>query len=128
MAEPLSNSAEAQEPTFEQALEQLEGIVHDLEEGRIGLAESLSRYEQGIKLLKQCYGLLQRAERRIELLNSADSQGRAETEPFDDQVMSLEEKAQARSRRRSKRKSLPPESAGENSARHDDVDESGTLF
>jgi len=128
LAEPLSNSAEAQEPTFEQALEQLEGIVHDLEEGRIGLAESLSRYEQGIKLLKQCYGLLQRAERRIELLNSADSQGRAETEPFDDQVMSLEEKAQARSRRRSKRKSLPPESAGENSARHDDVDESGTLF
>ncbi len=96
MTEPSTDSAKGQEPTFEQALEQLEAIVHDLEEGRIGLAESLSRYEQGIKLLKQCYGLLQRAERRIELLSSADSQGRAETEPFDDQVMSLEEKTQAR--------------------------------
>jgi exodeoxyribonuclease VII small subunit len=118
----------AQEPTFEQALEQLELIVRELEEGRIGLADSLSRYEQGVKLLKQCSGLLERAERRIELLNSADSQGRAVTEAFDDQVMSLEEKAQARGRRRSKKNSLPSEPPAEKLARPGDVDESGTLF
>ena len=92
------------------------------------MAESLSRYEHGVKLLKQCYGLLERAERRIELLNSADSQGRAVTEAFDDQVMSLEEKAQTRSRRRSKKNSLPTEPSEEKLTRSDDVDESGTLF
>ncbi len=128
MAEPDKESASDQELSFEQALEQLELIVRDLEEGRIGLAESLLRYEQGVKLLKQCYGLLERAERRIELLSSADSQGRAVTEAFDDQVMSLEEKAQARSRRRSKKNSLPTEPTGEKLAREDNVDESGTLF
>jgi exodeoxyribonuclease VII small subunit len=128
LAEPSTDPASGPEPTFEQALELLEVIVCDLEEGRIGLAESLSRYEQGVKLLKQCYGLLEKAERRIELLSSADSQGRAVTEAFDDQVMSLEEKAQSRSRRRSKKNSLPMEPPGEKLTRSDDVDESGTLF
>ena len=52
-------------PSFEQALASLEGIVHDLEEGQIGLAESLARYEQGVKYLRQCYELLQTAERKM---------------------------------------------------------------
>jgi exodeoxyribonuclease VII small subunit len=128
LAEPSTDPTPVPEPTFEQALEQIEIIVRELEEGRIGLAESLSHYEHGVKLLKQCYGLLERAERRIELLSSSDSQGRAVTEAFDDQVMSLEEKAQVRSRRRSKKNSLPSEPPAERLSRPDDVDESGTLF
>ena len=41
----------ASEPLrFEDALERLEEIVHSLEEGDIGLNESLERYEEGIKL------------------------------------------------------------------------------
>ena len=40
---------------FEDALERLEEIVHSLEEGDIGLNESLERYEEGIKLLRQSY-------------------------------------------------------------------------
>ncbi len=126
--EPSAENSSGAEPSFEQALEQLELIVRELEEGRIGLAESLSRYESGVKLLRQCYGLLERAERRIELLKSADALGSAVTESFDEQAMSLEEKAQARGRRRSKRNSLPADEVGDKLPRTGDVDEPGTLF
>ena len=72
------------EPSFEQALARLEAIVHELEDGDVGLAEALSSYETGVKLLRQCHGLLERAERRIELLTRVDASGEATVEPLDD--------------------------------------------
>jgi len=68
---------------FEEALEQLEEIVRELEEGEIGLEESLKRYEDGVKLLRQCYGILEKAERRIELVTGVGDDGQPTTEPFD---------------------------------------------
>ena len=52
-------------PPFEHALAELERLVRELEDGQVGLEESLARYERGIGLLKHCYGLLQHAEQRI---------------------------------------------------------------
>jgi exodeoxyribonuclease VII small subunit len=87
---------------FEDALERLEEIVHSLEEGDIGLNESLERYEEGIKLLRQSYELLQRAERRIELLSGVDADGNPITQPFDDTAtIDQDEPGKRRSRRRS---------------------------
>lgn len=57
-------------------------------------------------MLRQCHQLLEKAERRIEVLAGVDSAGRPVTEPFDDEsTLSLEEKAQTRSKRRSTKKS-----------------------
>ena len=70
-------------PTFEQALADLERIVRELEDGKIGLEESLTRYEQGVTLLKKCYGQLKRAELRISELAGLDEQGQPVTKPFD---------------------------------------------
>lgn len=95
-------------PTFEQALGRLEQLVHDLEEGRLGLAEGLARYEEGIKLLRQCYELLENAERRIELLSRVGARGEPVTEPFAEGPQTLEEKNNQRSRRRSRKASEPP--------------------
>jgi exodeoxyribonuclease VII small subunit len=105
---------------FEEALARLESIVQALEEGRISLADSLAQYEEGIQLLKHCYQSLSAAERRIELLNRVDSDGRAHGEPFDEQALSLEEKAHARSRRRSR--------APEPSIEPGEIDGPGRLF
>jgi exodeoxyribonuclease VII small subunit len=120
-------------PSFEQALVQLEQIVRQLEDGEIGLSEALSHYEQGVKLLKQCYGLLELAERRIELVSGADAEGNPVVAPVDDEsTLALEEKSQPRSRRRSKRtetaqKAAPPSQipAPEDEG---DVDTLGSLF
>lgn len=113
-AEKKSDDATPEVPTFEEALERLETIVGDLEEGQIGLAEGLARYEQGVKLLKQCYQLLEMAERRIELLNRVDAAGQEECEPFDESETTLDGKVQKRGRRRSRPatpEALPDEDA-----------------
>jgi exodeoxyribonuclease VII small subunit len=83
----MANKPTEQAPdqaSFEQSLKRLEEIVHLLEEGDLGLNESLERYEEGVKLLRQSYDLLQRAERRIELLSGVDAEGNPITKPFDD--------------------------------------------
>ena len=70
-------------PTFEGALAELQQIVHDLEEGELGLETSLSRFEEGIRLLRSCYRILEEAEQKIEILTGMDAEGNAVTEPFD---------------------------------------------
>lgn len=121
-------------PNFEQALGQLETIVHQLEEGEIGLAEALGHYERGIQLLKQCYGLLECAERRIEVLSGVDAAGNALTQSLDDESsLALDEKAQKRSNRRRRANEASAESpASANSAPSQlpeaSIDEFGSLF
>ena len=102
------------QPTFEDALKRLEEIVHSLEDGDIGLNQALQRYEEGVKLLRQSYDLLQRAERRIELLSGVDADGNPVTQPFDDTAtFDLDAPAKRRSRRRSA-PIVPPDSGAIN--------------
>ncbi len=54
--------------TFEQALADLEKIVTEVEQGKIGLEESIEKYEQGMKLIKYCRTILEQAEKRIETI------------------------------------------------------------
>jgi exodeoxyribonuclease VII small subunit len=104
---PAETSLSA-ELTFEQALVRLEQIVHALEEGNIGLNEALERYEEGVKLLRQSYELLGRAERRIELLCGVDAEGNPITQPFDDTATFDQSRPEKRrSRRRSSANELP---------------------
>ena len=55
-------------PTFEEALAQLEAIGERIEQGKIGLEESIVQYEQGMKLVRQCQDILGKAEMRIQQL------------------------------------------------------------
>ena len=56
-------------PTFEEALAQLESIAEQIEQGKIGLEESISKYEVGMALVKQCREILGKAELRIKKLH-----------------------------------------------------------
>lgn len=58
--------------TFEQALEKLEQIVSDIEGGEVPLEKSIERYAEGIKLVKQCRGILDQAERKIQMLTQGE--------------------------------------------------------
>ncbi len=86
MAKTKPKQESSDGPSFEKALKRLEEIVHLLEEGEIGLDEALERYEEGVKLLRQTYELLGRAERRIELLSGVDAEGNPIAQPFDDRA------------------------------------------
>ena len=61
-------TASDDEPRFEEALEQLEEIVNQLEAGDLELESALVAFEQGVALTRRCAGQLDDAERRIEQL------------------------------------------------------------
>lgn len=59
--------------TFEEALAQLQALVEALERGDGSLEESLTRYEQGMRLVAYCNDLLDKAELRVrELLPNGE--------------------------------------------------------
>ena len=57
-----------EEEKFEEALDRLEGIVSKLEEGDLGLEESLKLFEDGIRLSHFCNQKLDEAEQKVEIL------------------------------------------------------------
>jgi exodeoxyribonuclease VII small subunit len=58
--------------TFEQAIQQLKGIVDKIEQGEIPLQDSLEQYEKGMALIKHCRDILQKAEKRIERISKEE--------------------------------------------------------
>jgi exodeoxyribonuclease VII small subunit len=118
---------------FEPSLARIEAIVLELEEGKTGLGESLDRYEEAVQLLRQCYALLEKAERRIEMLVGADASGKPLTEPFDDTASAERERQpNAKNRRREaqpgKRTSASPPEFPAAATDSDAVDAPGGLF
>jgi exodeoxyribonuclease VII small subunit len=72
--------AKKEEPTFEQSLERLEALIEAMEDGETPLADLVSKFEEGSKLLRQCQSQLKEAELKIEQLNLKTG----ELEAFDD--------------------------------------------
>jgi exodeoxyribonuclease VII small subunit len=54
--------------TFEQAIEKLEAIVDDLEQGDLTLEETLKKFEEGMELSKFCTDKLNQAEQKLKKL------------------------------------------------------------
>ena len=67
---------------FEKALEELEGIVEDLESGDLSLENSLKSFEKGIKLARQCQEQLSKAEIQVQKL--IEENGELKTAPLKD--------------------------------------------
>ena len=64
---------------FEDALAELEQILADIEAGELGLEESLVKYERGNFLIHHCRGVLNTAEKQIELLSKSADGGLVST-------------------------------------------------
>lgn len=68
---------------FEDSLTRLQRVVQRLESGEAGLEASLEMFEEGTRLLRDCYRRLEQVEQRIEILTGFDSSGNPVTSPFD---------------------------------------------
>ncbi|MFA0922212.1 exodeoxyribonuclease VII small subunit [Xanthomonas fragariae] len=53
---------------FEQSLEELEQLVQKMEVGDLSLEQSLTAYERGIGLYRDCQQALEQAQLRVRLL------------------------------------------------------------
>lgn len=71
-------------PDFEHSLQQLEGLVEQLEQGDLPIEDALKAFEQGVKLTRECQTILQQAEQKVQLLTEQDGEIRA-TDFHDDQ-------------------------------------------
>lgn len=62
---------------FEQALDQLEELVEEMESGDLSLEASLKAFEQGIKLTRDCQLALATAEQKVQMLIAENGQLKA---------------------------------------------------
>ncbi|MFG0265308.1 MAG: exodeoxyribonuclease VII small subunit [Rhodopirellula sp. JB055] len=87
---------------FETTLGAVETIVRKLESGALTLDESLKQYEVAVSKMRQCYQLLDVAERKISVLAGVDAEGRPVTEPLENMSgnESLTDKQASRGKRR----------------------------
>ncbi|SDU25870.1 Exodeoxyribonuclease VII small subunit [Pseudomonas pohangensis] len=61
-------------PDFEQSLAELQALVERLENGELSLEDSLTTFEQGIRLSRECQTALQQAEQKVQILLEHDGE------------------------------------------------------
>lgn len=62
-----------EEMSYKEASDELEAIVHELEEGSLELEDALARYTRGVELLNSLRERLSNAEQKVtELLKSSE--------------------------------------------------------
>ena len=73
----------AKAPSFEQNLERLDAIVHELDDAELPLEKALELYEEGMKVSAVCEQQLEAAEGRVEVLRKRA--GKTVAEPFQEE-------------------------------------------
>lgn len=63
--------AQKERPSFEEALERLEGIVEELANEEITLEKSVELYEKGLELSRICSETLEQASLKIEQIDTS---------------------------------------------------------
>ena len=66
----MSQTNKDVEPNFEDALKELEEIVTKMEAPQTTLNSSLTQFERGIALVRQCEDALTKAKQRVEVLTA----------------------------------------------------------
>jgi exodeoxyribonuclease VII small subunit len=79
----MSENTDVKKMSFEKALEELEQIVENMEDGDIPLDKMIEYFERGSALSKQCRSKLEKLEKKIEVLMKDDG-GEGEWNDFDE--------------------------------------------
>ena len=66
--------------SFEEAMESLEQITQELEDGDLSLEKSLKKFDEGIRLAEFCNHKLEEAQQKVDLLLKKD--GKLVSVPF----------------------------------------------
>lgn len=74
------------DPTFEEALSELESITRSLESGSLSLDDSIAAYERGMELRKIAQTMLEKAEKKLEYLEKKED-GSVAKKPVKDETL-----------------------------------------
>ena len=67
--------------SFEEQISELEKIINELENGKLNLDDSVVKFEEGMKISKECSKMLENAEKKITILLN-DENGEVKEEDF----------------------------------------------
>lgn len=67
-------------PSYEESMKRLEQIVQAIEQGKVGLEESIRQFEEGMALIKHCRKVLSAAELKIQQLQATGPESAEVTE------------------------------------------------
>ena len=67
--------------SFEEQIQELEKIISELENGNLNLDDSVVKFEEGMKISKECNKMLENAEKKISILLN-DENGEMKEEDF----------------------------------------------
>jgi exodeoxyribonuclease VII small subunit len=84
--EGTNDSPESDSLSFEEAYRRLNEMAESLEEGGVSLSDAMSRYEEGMELVRLCNRLLDEAELRITNLRDSFSSPSADIEDSEDDL------------------------------------------
>lgn len=59
--------------SFEEKMKKLEEIATELEKGDLDLDSSVSKFEEGMRISKECNEMLEKAEKKITMLIKAEN-------------------------------------------------------
>ena len=68
--------------SFEEQIQELEKIINELENGNLNLDDSVIKFEEGMKISKECSKMLENAEKKITILLN-DENGEKKEENFE---------------------------------------------
>ena len=67
--------------SFEEQIQELEKIINELENGNLNLDDSVVKFEEGMKISKECNKMLENAEKKITILLNGEN-GEVQEENF----------------------------------------------
>lgn len=59
--------------TIEESFASLDAIIEELQNGDQTLEESFQKYEEGMKLIKNCNTAIDKVEKKLEVINGEES-------------------------------------------------------
>lgn len=58
--------------TLEHSLERLDDIIQELQDGELTLEQSFKKYEEGMKLIKNCSDAIDKVEKKLEVIEGRE--------------------------------------------------------
>ena len=68
--------------SYEEQIQELEKIINELENGNLNLDDSVAKFEEGMKISKECNKMLENAEKKTTILLN-DGNGEKQEENFE---------------------------------------------
>lgn len=57
---------------MEQSFERLDGIIQEMQEGELTLEQSFKKYEEGMKMIKNCTAAIDKVEKKLEIMENEE--------------------------------------------------------